>query len=80
MQDSKILDNQIVEKLDMIVRLLAHQVATQHETLESKAVALNSAGLKSAEIARVCGTTTATISVRLTEAKNRSKRQTMKKT
>jgi hypothetical protein len=75
MQRSETEDNQVVEKLDIAIRLLAHNVAMQHETLESKAVALTAAGLKPAEIAKICGTTPLTISVRLAEAKRRARRK-----
>jgi DNA-directed RNA polymerase specialized sigma24 family protein len=66
------------EKLDMIIRLLAHQVATQHETIETKAFALNSLGLQPAEIAHVCGTTAGTISVKLAHARKKAKTKRVK--
>ena len=69
--------SEISNKLDTIIRLLGHQVSSQHETLETKASVLNSIGLTSGEIAKVCGTTPGTISVRLAEAKK--KRKTGKK-
>jgi hypothetical protein len=64
-------EKKIVERLDMVIRLLAHQISVQHQTIEAKAVALNSLGLKPVEIALVCGTTAATINSRLTEAKKK---------
>jgi len=73
------MDNSDVEllcelnkKLDTVIRLLASQVGAQHETIESKAVALAAAGLGPSEIAAVCGTTPNTVSVALSKAKRRS--------
>ena len=79
MQHADETDSQIIEKLNMVIRLLAHNVAMQHGTLESKAVALSSLGLKPTDIARVCGTTPLTISVRLSEAKKKDKKKSKKK-
>lgn len=64
----------MIDKLDLIARLLAYMVADKHDNLEHRAVALNALGLSVTEIARVCDTTRNTISVRLTEAKKKSKR------
>ncbi len=69
---------EISNKLDVIIRLLGHQVSAQHETLETKASALKSMGLTSSEIAKICETTTGTISVRLTEAKKKKKKKKKK--
>lgn len=66
---------EITEKINLLIRLIAHQVALQHETLETKAVVLSSLGLKPADIAKICGTTPGTISVRLAEAKRKAKRR-----
>ena len=66
---------ELMETLDTIKRLLAHQVSQAHETLELKATMLASLGLKPKEIASICGTTSATISVRLAEAKKKSKKK-----
>ena len=63
--------NQILEKLDILIRLLGHQVAANHETLETKAVVLSSLGFQPADIARICRTTSGTIRVRLAEAKKK---------
>lgn len=73
------MDEKLVQEmmttLDTIKYLLAHQVSQAHETLETKAIVLSSLGLKPKEIATICGTTPATISVRLAEAKRKSKKK-----
>lgn len=74
------IEQQILERLDILIRLLGHQVAMGHETLETKALTLSTAGLTPAEIAKICGTTPGTVSVRLTEAKRKGQRKTKKKT
>jgi DNA-directed RNA polymerase specialized sigma24 family protein len=66
---------ELVNKLDLLIRLVAHQVALKHETLESKAVVLSSLRLKPADIAKICGSTPGTISVRLAEAKNKDRKK-----
>ena len=70
------------EKLDLVVRLLAYLVAAEHDNLEGRAVTLSSLGLSPKEIARVCNTTPNTISVRLVEAKkkDRSKKSSGRRT
>lgn len=72
-------EGQILERLDTLIRLLGHQVAMGHETLEPKTLTLNSLGLAPAEIARICGTTPGTIRVRLAEAKKKGKRKAKRK-
>ena len=76
MKQDKNADDLILEKLDTVIKLLGHQVAASHETLETKAVVLNTLGLQPADIAVICGTTPGTISVRLAEAKKKGKRKT----
>lgn len=66
---------ELLDKLDLLIKLVAHQVALQHETIESKAVVLSSLGLKPADIAKICGSTPGTISVRLAEAKNKDRKK-----
>lgn len=61
----------IFARLDTIIRLLAHQVAQGHDTLETKAIALASAGLRPKEIATICGTTAGSVSVRLANSKRK---------
>ncbi len=73
------IEGQILERLDILIHLLGHQVAMDHETLETKALTLNSLGLAPAEIARICGTTPGTISVRLAEAKKKGKHKPKRK-
>jgi DNA-directed RNA polymerase specialized sigma24 family protein len=63
----------VAAKLDLVARLLAYLVATQHDSLKKRAVALNSLGLSVPEIARVCNTTPNTVSVRLAEARKKPK-------
>lgn len=75
MKQSKNIEDLILVKLDTIIKLLGHQVAVSHETLETKAVVLNSLGLQPSDIATICGTTPGTISVRLAEAKKRGKQK-----
>lgn len=64
-------NEELGEKLDLVVRLLAYLVAAEHDNLEGRAVTLTSLGLSPKEIARVCNTTPHTISVRLAEAKKK---------
>lgn len=75
MTRTKSTEDLVLEKLDMLIRLFGHQVAVSHETLETKAVVLSSLGLQPAEIARICGTTPGTVSVRLAEAKKKMKKK-----
>ena len=63
-------DTDIIAKLDITIRLLAHLVASREPNLRAKAVALTTAGLSPAEIARVCGSTPNAVSVRLAEVRN----------
>jgi hypothetical protein len=65
----------LLGKLDVTMRLLAHLVAQQHDTLETKALALSSAGVRLRDIATVCGTTSGSVSVRLAVGKKRGKRK-----
>lgn len=67
--------SELSDKLDTITRLLSYLVAIEHDTLEKRAMALSSLGLQPSEIARICGTTPNTISVRLAEAKKRAKKK-----
>jgi DNA-directed RNA polymerase specialized sigma24 family protein len=69
----------LLERVDMLIRLVAHQVALAHETLEMKAVVLSSLGLKPADIAKICGTTAGTVSVRLAEAKKKARAKASKR-
>jgi hypothetical protein len=55
MAETEWVNRELVDRLDLLTRLVAHQVALQHETLESKAVILNSLGLKPADIAKIWG-------------------------
>lgn len=73
MDDDK--TSELLSKLEVITNLLAHLVAQEHETLETKSIVLASAGLKPKEIALVCGTTAGTVSVRLAEAKKKLKKK-----
>ena len=72
--DSQVFD-ELSNKLDTIIRLLGHQVSMQHETMETKATVLSSMGLTPVEIAKICGTTAGTVSVRLAEAKKKKKKR-----
>lgn len=65
------MKDDIAEKLDLTVRLLAYLVAAEHDNLQDRAVTLTSLGLSPKEIARVCNTTPNTVSVRLVEAKRK---------
>jgi DNA-directed RNA polymerase specialized sigma24 family protein len=64
---------QLAEKLDLVIRLLAYLVAAEHDNLKDRAVTLSSLGLSPKEIARVCNTTPNTVSVRLVEAKRKAR-------
>ena len=66
---------EVVDKLDIIVRLLAYLVAAEHDNLKDRAVTLTSLGLSPKEIACVCNTTRNTVSVRLGEAKRKAARK-----
>jgi DNA-directed RNA polymerase specialized sigma24 family protein len=79
MAGSNDIESAILERLDILVKLLGHQIASTYETLEEKAVALNAIGLPPADIAKICGTTSGTVSVRLAEAKKKGKRKTKRK-
>ena len=67
---------ELLASLESIKRLLAHQVAQQHETLELKAVALAACGLMPKDIATVCNSTPNAVSVKLSAAKRKKKRRT----
>ena len=71
--------DKILQKLDIIIQLLAHQLMTQHETLEARAIALRSSGLMPAEIAKICETTPNTVRVCLAQVKKQGKRKRGKK-
>ncbi len=73
MTNSNNVEEQILGKLDTIIKLIGHQVSVCHETLETKAVVLSSLGLQPADIAKICGTTPGTISVRLAEARKKKR-------
>lgn len=61
----------LVEKLDVLIRLFALQLARNEKTLADRAVLLNRAGLGPTEIARVCNSTPKSVSVRLARARRR---------
>lgn len=61
----------IEEKLDVLIRLAALQLARNEETLEARAMLLSRAGLRPTEIAKLCDTTLGSVSVRLAEARRR---------
>jgi len=65
----------LMAMLEVITRLLAHQVAIGHENLETKAVALSSTGLKPKEIAALLGTTSNSVRVALAVAKRKKKKK-----
>ena len=69
----KNIEDQVLDKLDIIVKLLGHLVAVEHETMEMKAFTLNSLGLKPNEIAMICDTTPATVNARLADARKKRK-------
>lgn len=59
----------VEQKLDVLIRLAALQLARSEETLEARALLLSRAGLGPTDIAKLCGTTTGSVSVRLAEAR-----------
>lgn len=67
--------SKISAKLDTIIRLLAHSIAQHHDTLETKALALSSAGLGPKEIAEICATTAGSVSVQLARARKKRRRR-----
>lgn len=69
----------ILHKLDIVVQLLASLIADKHETLETKAMALNRAGITPTEIATICGTTGNTVRVALTKARKKGGQKPKKK-
>ncbi len=62
------------QKLDILIRLVALQLARNEETLGDRALLLRRAGLGLKEIAQICGTTLKSVSVRLAEARRREPR------
>lgn len=73
MASKKSPEDQVLEKLDIIVLLLGHILTNEQDTLQSKAFLLNSMGLKNPEIATICDTTPKIVSVRLAEARRNRK-------
>lgn len=62
------------QKLEILIRLVAMELADHREVLGEKAVLLRRAGIGPKEIAAICGTTPKTISVALAQAKKKGKR------
>ena len=75
MANDALSKNELADRLDIVVRLLAYLVAAEHDNLKDRAVTLTSLGLSPKEIARVCNTTPNTVSVRLVEAKRKVARK-----
>jgi DNA-directed RNA polymerase specialized sigma24 family protein len=63
---------QLADKLDTLIRLLALQLARNEEDLASRAVLLTRAGLSPKEIARICDTTSNSVSVQLAKARRKT--------
>jgi hypothetical protein len=80
MSDSRDL-NRFEAKLDIVIRLLALNVAVGEGTLKDRAVRLQRTGLAPKEIAELCDTTPNTVSVLLAKAKaeKRSGKKPVKK-
>lgn len=60
-------------KFDIMIKLLAMQLASGEQTVREKAILLSKAGLSSRDIAALCDTTPGTISVALSNAKKEKK-------
>lgn len=61
-------------QLDLLIRLLAVQIAESKETQAEKVEILDRAGLTPMMIAKVCGTTRNTVSVRLHAVRRKKKK------
>lgn len=62
----------VEEKLDVLIRLAALQLARNEETLRARAVLLDRAGLRPSEIARICNTSQNSVSVQLSAQRRRT--------
>lgn len=67
-------NSNIEEKLDQLITLMAVQAVSGIETMNEKILFLNKIGIDRHQIAVACGTTPATVSVRLSEAKKEKKK------
>ena len=78
MKDNERL-NEVAEKLDTIIRLLALIVVSDSESLRDSAIRLQRAGMTPKNIAALCDTTPNTVSVALSTAKRDAKRRKAKR-
>jgi len=63
---------EIKEKIDLIIRLLALNLVKDAETQKDKIIALRNLGFKPAEIAEILGTTANTVRVTLSKIRRKS--------
>jgi hypothetical protein len=72
MPTDKVIDS-VINKLDIIINLLACNLVEGKSQTEA-ILALGRLGLDRTQISRITGATTSTVSVRLSEAKNKGKK------
>jgi DNA-directed RNA polymerase specialized sigma24 family protein len=66
---------EIINKIDLIVRLLALNIVKDLAVQKEKILALSSFGFGPSEIAKLLGTTPNTVSVALSETKKKAKKE-----
>lgn len=69
--------DEVDEKLDIIIKLLALSIISDAGSVRENAVRLQRAGLAPKDIATLCDTTANTVSVALSTAKRDAKRRRM---
>jgi DNA-directed RNA polymerase specialized sigma24 family protein len=78
-KDNEVRLDEVSEKLDTIIKLLALNIISDDEPLRENALRLQRAGLAPKDIATLCGTTANTVSVLLSNAKRDAKRRKAKR-
>lgn len=73
-EESRVLLASIDAKLDMLVRLFATEIGAD-QSIAERAPLLKRAGLSSAMIAAICGTTANAVNARLAESSKKSSRK-----
>lgn len=66
---------EIINKMDLIVRLLALNIVKDLPVQKDKIITLSSFGFGPSEIAKLLGTTSNTVSVALSEMKKKAKKE-----
>ncbi len=78
MKDNQPRSDDVADKLDTIIRLLALNVVSNSGSLRESAIQLSRAGMAPKDIAALCDTTPNTISVILSAAKREAKKRKAK--